>query len=253
MNESTDAELNLDFRYFKYRAINKHLIESLVSSRLYFPTRDKLNDPLDCRLDLRESIARAAKSATGKRRIWLQSALDHGREFIENWEKSFENFGICSFSLDLDTPPSASVLWSHYADEHRGVCLLYRFPESFLNDKRNTFGVDKVRYDDDALTDWLRHEAPMELKQFVIELAKIYLTAKSPAWKYENEARIIRQEHGFLDIPVGFLAQVCFGLRTPPADIALVQELARDHSGCEMFCRIIRDKTTDFGIKAVEM
>ncbi|OGA40479.1 MAG: hypothetical protein A3G24_16105 [Betaproteobacteria bacterium RIFCSPLOWO2_12_FULL_62_13] len=249
MSESIETEPILDYRYFKFRTINKYLIESLVNSRLYFAKPNKLNDPFDCRLDLRKSFSRAASSATGIRKTWLQSRLNDGQEFIEKWEGSFENFGICSFSLKLHT----TLMWSHYADEHRGVCLLYRFPESFfLAPQNKIFGVDKVKYSDDALTDWLKNEAPMELNKFVPELIKIYLTAKSPAWHCESEARVIRKEHGFIDIPFGFLEQVCFGLRTPQADIDLITKLAREYGGCQNFCRIIRDES-DFGISAEEM
>jgi hypothetical protein len=101
-------------------------------------------------------------------------------------------------------------MWSHYTDGHKGVCLLYRFPESFLLDKRNKIlGVDKVRYDSDALTNWLKTGAidPSDPEEFVVELTKIFLTSKSPAWKYEDEVRIIRSEHGRFAIPGSFLEQ----------------------------------------------
>jgi len=92
----------------------------------------------------------------------------------------------------------------------------------------------------------------MELSTFVRELLKKYLTVKGLAWRYENEARIIRFEHGLLSIPGNFLRQVCFGLRTPRDDIELVTELARKYCGCTQFCRIVRG-STDFGIKAEEI
>src|SRR6266487_4604824 len=101
-----------DYRYFKFRTINKHLIESLVNSRLFFAKLSELNDPFDCRLDLGKSFARAASSATGTRKAWLQSGLNDGQKFIKDWQASFENFGICSFSLDLNS----TIMWSHYAD-----------------------------------------------------------------------------------------------------------------------------------------
>ncbi len=247
--DSIDTKASPDYSYFKFRTINKHLIESLVNSRLFFAKPNKLNDPFDCKLDLGKSFARAASIAMGTRKTWLQSALNDGQKFIKEWQARFENFGICSFSLELHS----TIMWSHYADEHKGVCLLYRFPESFfLAPQNKIFGVDKVKYRDDALTDWLKNEAPMDLLKFVQDLAKLYLTAKSPAWSYESEARVIREEHGFIDIPFGFLEQVCFGLSTSQADIDLIIKLAKEYCGCRNFCRIIRSER-DFGIAAKEM
>lgn len=250
MNNSIDAEIIPDYRYFKFRSINKHLIESLVNSSLYFAKPDMLNDPFDCKLDLAKSFSRAASSATGERKDFLETVLEK-TPFAEDWKMLFDNVGICSFSLDsLDL--NETLMWSHYADKHKGLCLSYRFPESFFLDPQNkVFVWGKVKYTDDALTDWLKTDAPLEFDN-LNPLIEIYLTAKSPAWKYEGEARIIREEHGPLIIPFGYLEQICFGLHTPKADIDLVTKLASEYCGCNKFCRMVRSES-DFGITAVEM
>jgi hypothetical protein len=45
---------NESFVLYKYRAINKRLIESLINQTLYFARPDELNDPFDCRIDLQK-------------------------------------------------------------------------------------------------------------------------------------------------------------------------------------------------------
>ncbi len=252
MSETIGAKQGPDYLYFKFRSINKHLIESLVNSSLYFARPDELNDPFDCRPDLRKSLLRAASLATGRQKSFLQSALNDGQKFIESWKARFESFGICSFSLELAKQES-TLMWAHYADRHKGVCLLYRFTESFLIDRKNNiFGVDTVQYIDDPFTNWLRDKAPQEMRAFIEGLVRISLTAKSPPWIYEHEARIIRGQHGLLNIPSRSLEQICFGLDTPESDIDLVAKLASEHCGCKSFCRIIREDS-DFGIAAKEI
>lgn len=252
------TESILDYRYFKFRKIDKYLVESLVNSSLYFSEPEKFNDPFDCQLDLRKSWERAASSSTGRVKEWLQGAIDNPG-LIDTYMLKAGRVGICSFSLNLDSPLSASVLWSHYADEHKGACFLYCFPESFLIDPKNEIiGIDKVKYEEEPLRDWLKTDAMnlanLEMNKFLFEyLPKIYFATKSPAWEYENEARIIRLQPGLLKIPQGFLEQVCFGLRTPPADVGLVTKLAEEYCGCNRFCRIVRDDGSAFGIKAVEI
>ena len=122
MSEMTDVEQIPDYLYFKYRAVNKRLIESLVNSTLYFARPAILNDPFDCQLDLPGSFRRAASSSSGRRSEWLQSALENP-VFHTQFAKRLAEVGVCSFSLNLDKSLSASALWSHYADEHKGVCL----------------------------------------------------------------------------------------------------------------------------------
>lgn len=245
--------MNMDgiYHYFKFRPINKYFIESLVRPSLYFAKPDSLNDPFDCRLDIRKSFERAVTIAQGKRKHSLQAAL-RNKELLENFTRQFKDFGVCSFSLlrgSFDVP----LLWSHYADGHKGVCLLYRFTEEFLDNPKEIIGVDKVKYGNNILTNWLidSHIEPDE-NGFVIELIKFLLTAKSEDWKYENEARIIRSTHGNFDIPRGCLEQVCFGLRTLPADVDLVIKLAKEYCGCNSFHRITH-ADTDFGITTIEL
>src|SRR3990172_10660948 len=142
-----------DYLYFKFRPINKYLVESLVRPSLYFARPDALNDPFDCKFDIRKSFERAAANANGDRKTALLAALRKGR-LLEDFALQFENFGVCSFSL-LEGSFDVPLLWSHYADAHRGLCLLYRFPTTFLDDPHTFIGIDTVTYEDDRLTNWL--------------------------------------------------------------------------------------------------
>ncbi len=64
----------------------------------------------------------------------------------------------------------------------RGVCLLYRFPESFFLDPANEIlGTVNVDYKANSLTEWLSGDFSMGMRQFIKELAKVYLRAKAPA------------------------------------------------------------------------
>ena len=235
-----------DYLYFKFRKIDKHLIESLVSRELYFAKPDTLNDPFDCRLDLEKSFTHAASSATDAQATKLKEALSSPK-LLKQWETQFSSVGICSFSLCSDE----TLLWSHYADQHKGVCLLYRFSQLFLIDSKNRIlGVSKVAYENDRLTEWLKSASldQNDPDNFRNELTKIYLTAKSPAWKYEKEARIIRFDPGPFPVPHGCLEQICFGLETPRTDVDLVTKLAMSYHKGIKFCRMIRNES-DFGIR----
>jgi len=246
-----------DYRLFKFKPINKRLIHSLVKSSLWCAKPGTLNDPFDCWIDLHKSWERACSLATGAQQETLQLILDDPQEFFKNAEH-LKNVGICSFSR-IGKHRSASIQWTHYADEHKGVRLLYRIPQSFINDRtgglgdpKELIGLLKVTYEDDALTNWLANTRTAAL-DFIRALQLRYYTAKSPAWKYEREVRIIRREPGYLKIPFGYLEQVCFGLNTPEEDIELVEKLARKHCGCKNFYKMMRDEKSDFGMKAVRL
>lgn len=237
--------MNKDFCGFKFRKINKYLIESLVNPSLYFAKPDTLNDPFDCRLNLKQIFKKIESSSTftSEQKQFISA---YEQKFFDDWESKLGAIGVCSFSSDMNE----TLLWSHYADDHKGVCLGYKLPTAeFKSDKKFQFiGADKVKYSSDLM--WgLFKKAPMKVTDFVDELIKIYLTTKDEAWDYEKEKRIIRGEHGKYNINGKFLRQICFGLQTPKNDIDLIIKLAKTHCGCENFAQMVPDDERDFGLK----
>ena len=227
----------------KFRPINKWLVESLVNRSIYFAKPDTLNDPFDCHIDLWGALKRAELSATGDRKVFFSMILSESK-FFENWKSILDRYGLCAFSREN----THTLLWSHYADEHRGVCLKYQFRPSYFLTEEFLFAVaGDVDYIDEPLTDWLKN-SPTEINQFVEGLVHKYFKTKSRVWKYEKESRIIRRQHGVFSFNINepFLNQVCFGLRTPQADIDLVTNLAQRYTGCTIFSQMVRDET-EFG------
>lgn len=231
---------NESFVLYRYRAINKWLTESLVDQTLYFAAPDKLNDPFDCRIDLLKALRRAEISATGERRHLLSSFLANP-EFFSNWRSTFDVMGVCCFSKEtIEGTLPETLLWSHYAEGHRGVRLKYQFRgASLLGD---IAAAPNVEYLDDPLVPWLVERAPMDMTEFTKELALRYLRTKCPAWKYEQEARIFRQESGPFKFQGVLLTEVCFGLRTPQADVDLVVKLAQSYCDHVKFFKMVPDE-----------
>lgn len=228
------------FVQYKFRKIDKRLIESLFSQSLYFSKPDMLNDPFDCRIDLMCALRRVESSVTGGRKNLLRSFLSNPK-FFETWHSTFDNSGVCCFSREN----SNTLLWSHYADAHKGVCLKYEIPGSYL--KSNKFQLTAggyVEYLAEPIKDWIKN-APTDMTEFIIGLVHKFLKSKSPAWAYEKEARLIRPP-GVFNFNEPVLNQICFGLRTPDEDIKLITDLARTYSGCSMFSKMFRDET-EFG------
>jgi len=233
-----------DVLVFKFRKINKHFIESLVSPSLYFAKPDSLNDPFDCRLDLFSSFNEATLESTGKRREYLFKFLENP-DIFRNWDAQMSKIGVCSFSSTADE----TLLWSHYADDHKGACVLYRLPESFIKSPTlHLTAGGEVGYAPDPLTNWLKTAdiEGLDIDSFVGQLIHIYLKSKSPAWQPEKEVRLIRRNNGVVAIENNFIQQICFGLQTPVSDIDLVSKLAKAYCKCEKFGQMIRNKS-DFG------
>lgn len=240
-----------DYTFFKYRDINKYLIDALVKCTIHFSSPNDLNDPFDCRVDIKKAVLQAIDITTGKRKDVLTKFSETMESLLDQIQKDSSNFSVCSFSLKIDEP----LLWSHYANKHKGVCLTYTFPESFLDNSDEIMGVAPISYLDNAMTHWFASNMPIEesdLTDFVIEVIKQMISIKSPAWAYEEEVRIIRQKQGPFAIERSHLKQICFGLDTSDADIELIKNIVRNADYSVNFCKIERSNS-DFGIEAKEI
>ncbi len=239
--------------FYKYRAINKNFIDSFVKSALYFAEPNALNDPYDCQMDFSKACYELADKLSNDRSNAF-IALAENKDIIEKQKKAISQLGVCSFSRVNDE----TLLWSHYADEHKGVCVEYQFPKDFLMDEANIrkfMGVASVAYVDNPLRNWLETITTAQLEDlhvFYNELTNVLLTYKSPPWKYENEMRIVRFESGLVTIPMSFVKHIYFGLQASESDIDLVITIAKAIGYSCNYSRAIRSDG-DYGFKFIKI
>ncbi len=243
-------DVKSDRLFSKFRDIDKYSIDSLIMGTIYFSPPNKLNDPFDCKLDISKAIENAAKylskKSSGEDSYRLNDLLKKN-SFFDKFQMKISKIGICSFSLKLKDV----LLWSHYSNKHKGISILYQFPYEFLDDGDKFIGISEVFYKRNPLKDWfisIANQLPMQDDELGIELAKKILTAKSPKWRYEKEARIISRSQGVLSIEKSFIKQICFGLATSDEDISLIKEITSHYKQKVELYRAIR-ASSDFGIR----
>ena len=235
---------------FQFGEINKYLLEGLVNSTIFCASPSKLNDPFDCRVGIASAAHNAIRELSGRKKDILTELINMNG-YLDQIQSDTANVAVCSFSLVLEEP----LLWAHYADEHRGLCLTYDFPECFLDNPDEILGTTPVEYDENPLTKWFIANTPeqqTDFKEFTLGLVKKILTIKGPSWEYEKEVRIIRKKEGPFEIKKEHLRQICFGLNTPESDVNLIQKLVEDAGYSLDYCKIVRCES-DFGIKAKEI
>lgn len=235
--------MNHTIKTFRFQKIRKHVLSSLVDSTLYFAAPPALNDPHDCKINIAAAITRAIPKSSGKRQALLREILKLG--LISLIQENIPNLGVCCFSSKLDN----SLMWSHYADSHKGVCLYYEIPTNFLA-KNQILGVSPVTYRNNPLTHWLVNELDEDTDagEACMEITKRVLTMKSKAWSYEREGRLLRHSSGPVEVPREFLRQVCFGLNTPDADKRLIIRIVSNCYENVQFVKMIPDSDADTGV-----
>jgi len=124
--------------------------------------------------------------------------------------------GVLSLSATWDS----ALMWSHYADEHRGICIEYdtRDQGHPRLEKVNYKAARAVKASDLWLWKAKGDEAA---KRRVFDT---YYYSKSWEWHYEKEWRDVSENNGVRSLPFQITA-VLFGLRCDPSVIKSMVKL----------------------------
>jgi hypothetical protein len=237
---------------FKFRQINKRLIESLITGEVYFSSPSQLNDPFDCQIDIKKSLKSAINKVSGSQRDILLSIQDKVSNLFSDVEKDLKTFGIWSCSMELKNP----LMWSHYGDEHKGICLTYKLSEKFIDYiSGEIIGLHPIEYAKNPITEWFIEKSKIALppfNEFITSLIVKLLISKDVFWKYEKEGRVISKTQGLKKFGTSALHQVCFGLRTPESDKKLINHILESHGYNVSICEMVRNEN-DFGLEVKEI
>lgn len=186
--------------FFNYTSINKNTIKLIKNHGLWLSHTNNFNDPVDPSIKLFN-----------------------------------RNSGEYDYLLDsikvacLTTDNKNTVMWGHYADKHRGICIEYDI-SPLLDKNRNDFLIRKINYDKTAIiNENIANINNIEL--YDLNLLMDLFSIKSKEWEYENEYRILyydreRRKNGLV-IPLT-IKSIYFGAETPEDDKELILDIAEN-------------------------
>jgi hypothetical protein len=115
--------------------------------------------------------------------------------------------GVCCFS-NTDLHP---LLWSHYGDSHKGLCIGYTLDRNPSPDLQKVVYGGRRSIKTSTVVNALLHNDSAARKI----LDRDFLLRKADCWKYEDEWRLIGKA-GLQDSPLK-LKSITFGLQCPEA------------------------------------
>ncbi len=154
----------------------------------------------------------------------------------ETRKEIFSKIGVSCFSKNNTN----LLMWSHYADSHRGMCLefdsrLIPFSKSFEVTYKST--IPKIKMDS------LLNEV------LDLEFIKKLLSFKSNDWAHEEELRLFHQESNKSFVyPSNSLKAIYFGIRTDQSDIEIICSIIKAKNPNVKFYQMKKNDLT-FGIK----
>jgi hypothetical protein len=233
----------------------------LATNELYCSTPNDFNDPWDCRpffnesqLDQPEVLEQHMQwFERVDRKHWPKPEAEHRRmaeamrrepqkvrEMVKEISAGIgadidKRYGVCCFT----TKPDSILMWSHYADNHKGICV------EFGTNNEVVCGALKVHYAD---------EYPfLDLTDNSEEQNLLPLISKSTDWAYEDEYRLVAQERGgalgrgtlmmddhLLQLPVGAITSVIMGCSMPEPDHQHLHEVLAQTGSAIKINRAVR-------------
>jgi hypothetical protein len=117
------------------------------------------------------------------------------------------DLGVLCLSERFDSP----LMWSHYGQQHRGVCIEYDVSQVRSADIRRVEYGRSREVDASAIQSWLQVDDPAAR----LSIERACLLRKSKEWNYEREWRMLGPV-GSRSSPIEVKA-IIFGIRCPTA------------------------------------
>lgn len=233
---------------YKYKPMNQFTLDIIASKRIYYAFPESFNDPFDTKCYFTRSTAIAICTDADKVARVFPDAPDimvfeqkNVSSDINTFQDKLKNFGIVS----LAESATDILMWSHYADNHKGICIeLERSENNALGDHEKT---DKVKYTQRYPS--LSSNILLDNEKFNSSLKRVLYT-KSKQWEYEKEWRTVKPQGGKTYSLPGDVKSITFGARSSQMDIEIVKKLI---VGTDIKLFQAELKQNEFGIKLIKI
>lgn len=214
------VRMSTNIMYYKYRKFSHESLSMFINKEIYFAPPTSFNDPFDGQINIKHAAELALKEFEKNLNVEACDYLTTMLQSVDIDKISDRVRKVGIFSLSAIQ--REILLWSHYADEHKGFCVGFE-----LNKDENIFGntvlqgpweVEYTRSNPylEFFKDTLKDK--QDKKYFKLLLLAYGFTHKATNWQYEKEYRLIKDKPGVVEYPPSMVKEIIFGLRMLPKD-----------------------------------
>ena len=235
--------------HYKFHSINENLFKLLINQELWFSNPKNFNDPYDCNIDVQkvDDISELIELMKTKYKADITQKVKDNPDKVELLKNEirkiakncYEKFGICCFSMNC----KHILMWSHYADNHKGVCL--KFDSQF---DQEAFRISSIiQYVDDY------PKIKFSDSKSVDEILAVGKFKFSP-WNYEEEIRVLKLDGaGTRKFNMASLKEVIFGANCSEVDKNTIIDLILKFGYDNILFKDAVLEEDKFGIKLLDI
>lgn len=198
-------------RYYKYLPINLDTVSAVRERKMWVRSATSFNDPLEFRFHKNVPLANVEKLKQANPILRFASDNEIVEKLKADFEKRLHKLGVSCFSLSQ----SNYLLWSHYGDGHRGMCLEFDTHQ----DEDLPENAHRVIYRDEV------PEYDFSDLKLMGDSAPTIICTKGKFWDYEEEIRFVHEECDDLVAYEHDLSGVIFGCLTSLQHRRLVESV----------------------------
>jgi len=163
---------------YSFRGTSDYVINDIEKQTLSFQSPSQFNDPLDTLLFKWLDFKINGISDEGKKEIYylIKRVSEHLRVRCFVKPKDKENLKL------LEVERIHPLMWAHYAESHKGMCIQYRFKNEYFYQDESKLAFRRVKKETYISETPDLHES--------INISDALFT-KSKVWEYEDEVRIL--------------------------------------------------------------
>jgi len=244
---------------YKYRAFDANTLALLVNREVYFADPARLNDPYDCQVSVTAAIDAAiveVNKETGKNIRGKLEKVKKLSDILAKMEADTRSVGVLSLTQD----PLNALMWSHYADEHRGICIGFRLSPAITeyNEVNMIIGTSECHYCSsnpflDFFLEFVQSEDLMTWSDFWPSILSLGMVSKAEPWRHENEVRVLRKDPGAVLFQHHDLLEIIFGMRTDERARKTIKNILSGGNWSHVkYRQVVRDQGS-FGLDLVEL
>lgn len=181
---------------YKYYPDTSLKLHSVKNNQMWYSAPCKFNDVFDCdiSIDDQKVLDESMKVFPNERKIrpgskvWkdFRSAMRQQLRMLKNKFDELRNtMGVACFSEE----ESSLLMWAHYANNHRGICVEYNLLE--INSVLGFTAIPIIYSGERTCFNFFELH---NMETHAVQLFLRSLTHKSPEWRYEKEWRIVREK-----------------------------------------------------------
>jgi hypothetical protein len=230
---------------------NEHHKKLLTDNIIHFASPSSFNDPFDSTIPFRYDLVSdkelmkaycqiikndepniSRQEMRKKAREELKKGIVKSPDYPEKARAIIEQFNANMFGIfSLAGKYNDLLMWSHYANNHRGFCvgfkyeLLVEFCTQYFFNKKKVLENRPVIYQED-------YPILIPTKEDDVEFMIRPLSYKSKVWEYENEYRLIVSEgaNENVVIPNEIFERIVLGCKMLPEMKNEIKEIANRKS-----------------------